>query len=145
MERKDMEEKAKIWMMAGVSTLVLLVGAMMIVLTDGANAWPIIAFLVVAILAVVALFIVSRAMKDVRSGIPLQDERSRALRGRASHFSFYVSLYLVLALAVVFIALEDRGIQISNSELLFAVVVIMGSIHIAFSTYYNRKGMKALE
>jgi uncharacterized membrane protein len=88
MERKDTEEKAKIWMMTAISALVLLVGAMMIVLTDGANSWPIIAFLVIAILAVAALFIVSRAVKDVRSGIPLQDERSRASRARASHFSF---------------------------------------------------------
>ena len=135
---------ARFRLMVAVSATLILASALMIAVAEGFPLWSVTTLSVFALMAAVALFLAWKAMKDLRNGIPLQDERSQALRARASHLSFYVSAYLILGLAVVFIPLEDRDITMPISELLFFLVAIMGSIHITISTYYNRKGAKAL-
>ncbi len=105
--------------------------------------WPIILLVTVVALAVVAVVLVIRVLRGMRSGLPLQDERSRARNAKAGYYAFYMSIYATLALGVIFVLLEDRDITLPNSELLFIVVAIMGSIHIAFSTYVNRRGRRS--
>lgn len=139
-----MEETTRVRTMIAISVLVLIGSGLMIVLFEGFNLWTTTMFLALVALATVALYVVTRAMKDLRSGIPLQDERSKALAGRAAHISFYLSMYLALALAFVFIVLGDSRAEVSNAELLFVVVAMMGSIHLAVSGYFNRKGTKAV-
>lgn len=105
--------------------------------------WPVMMFVTVVALALVALVLVIRALRDMRGGLPLKDERSRALNTKAGYYALYTSAYTTLALGVIFILLEDRDITLPNSELLFIVVAIMGSMHIAFRTYLNRRGRRS--
>lgn len=135
-----MDERTRTWVMVGISAIVLLGIALMIVLVEGLNAWTGVMLLTIVALALVALALAVRTMREVRSGFPLKDERSMALAMRAGNRAFYVSMYLFLFMAFGFIALEDEGIVLSNAELLFVMVALMGSIHIIFSVYYNRKG-----
>lgn len=135
-----MDERTRMWVMVGISAIVLLGIALMIVLVEGLNAWTGVMLLTIVALALVALALAVRTMREVRSGFPLKDERSMALAMRAGNRAFYVSMYLFLFMAFGFIALEDEGIVLSNAELLFVMVALMGSIHIIFSVYYNRKG-----
>jgi hypothetical protein len=137
-----MDERTRTRLMIVISALVILGSVTMILLVEGFRTWTMALFLVVVILALVALFLVMRSLKEIRSGFPLQDERSRALGARAGRFSFYASLYLTLALAFAFAVLGDRGVEVPNSELLFVLVAMMGSIHIVASTYYARKGTR---
>lgn len=102
--------------------------------------WSIAMLVTVAALALVAVVLVVRARRDVRRGLPVQDERSRALSARASYYTLYLSMYLTLALGFVFVLLEDRDMTLPNSELLFILAAAMGSIYIGFGTYLNRKG-----
>jgi len=139
-----MDEMTRVRVLVSVSVVVLVSSALMIVFFEGFNLWTAVMFLTVAAIAAIALAVVLRALKDVKNGIPLQDERSKALGGRTAFISFYLSMYLTLALAVAFIALEDRGVELSNSEVLFILVAMMGSIHLAVSGYCNRKGSKAV-
>lgn len=127
--------------MVAIAAIVLLASGLFVLLAEGVSLWSMVMFLTVVAIAVVALVLAARVLRDLRSGIPVQDERSRALNAKAGYYSFYLSMYLMLALGVVFILLEDRDITLPNSELLFIVVVIMGSIHIALSTYFTpRRG-----
>ena len=105
--------------------------------------WSMAMLVTVVAIALVALVLVMRALREMRRGLPLRDERSRAMNAQAGYLAFYLSLYVMLSLGVVFILLEDRDITLPNSELLFIVVVIMGSIHIAFKTYLNSRGRRS--
>jgi hypothetical protein len=91
-------------------------------------------------LALVAIAMVVKSQKEIRSGFPRQDERSTALSMKAGNRAFYVSMYLFLFMAFGFSALEEEDLVVSNAMLLFVVVAIMGTIHIILSTYYSRKG-----
>jgi len=135
-----MNEMARVRLMLGISAIVLLASGLFLVLVEGLNLWSMAMFLTLVAIALVAVVLVMRALRDLKSGYPIQDERSRALSARAGHYTFYVSMYATLALAVIFILLEDRDITLPNAELLFIVVAMMGSIHIVISTYLSRKG-----
>lgn len=138
-EVRKMDERVRMWVMVGVSAIVLLGIALIIVLVEGFSTWTGLLFLTIVAIAVVAIALVIRSMREMRSGFPLQDERSMALSMKAGNRSFFVSMYLLLFMAMGFSVFEEE-IVISNAELLFAVVAIMGTIHIILSTYYGRKG-----
>jgi uncharacterized membrane protein len=140
-----MDERTRIWLMMGISAVVLLACALAIVLFEGINAWTLISFAILVIVVIFALYFVTGARRTLRSGYPIEDERSRYLGMRAGYRAFYVSMYLVLALAFVVMLLEDRGVTLSCNEMLFVVTAMMGSIYLAFSAYYNRKGKVSIE
>ena len=139
-EVSRMDERVRTWVMVGISAIVLLGIALMIVLVEGFNSWTGIVLLTVVAIALVAIALVIRAQREMRSGFPLQDERSTALSMKAGNRAFYVSMYLFLFMAFGFSALEEEDLVVSNAMLLFVVVAIMGTIHIILSTYYSRKG-----
>lgn len=135
-----MDERTRMWVMVAVSGAVLLGVALMMVLVEGFDVWTGLMLLTLAAIALVAIALAMRTRAEAKSGFPLQDERSTALNMKAGNRSFYVSMYLVLFLALGFVVLEDEGAVLSNAELLFVVVAIMGTIHIILTTYYTRKG-----
>ncbi len=135
-----MDERTRTWAMVAVSGAVLLGVALMMVLVEGFDVWTGLTLLTLVAIALVAIALAMRTRAEAKSGFPLQDERSTALTMKAGNRSFYVSMYLVLFLALGFVVLEDEGAVLSNAELLFVVVAIMGTIHIILTTYYTRKG-----
>ena len=77
-----------------------------------------------------------------RAGFPRYDERSIAIRMRAGHLAFFVSIYLLLgagfALSVVD---EDAVASVPTPEWLMIFVAVMGIIFLAFNAYLGRKGV----
>ena len=135
-----MDEMTRRWVMVGITTVVLLAIALIITLTEGINVWSMLMLVAIVALALVAIAMVVKSQRDVKSGFPRQDERSIALSMRAGNRAFYVSMYLFLFMALGLMGLDDQEVVLSNAELMFIAVAIMGSIHIVLSAYYNRKG-----
>ena len=126
--------------MVGVSAVVLLGVALLLVLTEGFNLWTGVVLVTLVAIAIVAIALALRSMREVRRGFPRQDERSLALSMKAGNRAFFVSMYLFLFMAMGLAVLGDQELVVSNAELLFVVVAIMGTIHIILSTYYSRRG-----
>jgi Ca2+/Na+ antiporter len=135
-----MDERTRMWVMVGISAVVLLGIAFMIALTEGISVWSMAMLVTIVALALVAIAMVFKSQRELKSGFPRQDERSIALSMRAGNRAFYVSMYLFLFMALGLMGLDDQDVVLSNAELMFIVVAIMGSIHIVLSAYYNRKG-----
>lgn len=51
------------------------------------------------IIIVLMVFFLLRRTKDIRQGMPLEDERSRKVKTNAAATSFYISLYWFLAIS----------------------------------------------
>jgi uncharacterized membrane protein YhaH (DUF805 family) len=141
----NMDERTRMWVMVGISAIVLLGIALAIILIAGIDIWSMAMFVIIIALAAIALFMAARNRREIRSGFPLKDERTILLGMRAGNRAFYVSMYLVLFMAFAFAAFEDQGVVISNAELLFVLVALMGSVHIVLTAYYNRKGRGSSE
>ncbi|MDD1746603.1 MAG: hypothetical protein LUQ16_02460 [Methanomassiliicoccales archaeon] len=135
-----MDEMTRRWVMVGITTVVLLAIALIITLTEGINVWSMLMLVAIVALALVAIAMVVKSQREIKSGFPKQDERSIALSMRAGNKAFYVSMYLFLFMGLGLMSLDDQEMLISNAELLLLAVAIMGSIHIVLSAYYNRKG-----
>jgi Ca2+/Na+ antiporter len=140
-----MDEMTRRWVMVGITTVVLLAIALIITLTEGINVWSMLMLVAIVALALVAIAMVVKSQREIKSGFPRQDERSIALSMRAGNRAFYVSMYLFLFMGLGLMSLDDQEMLISNAELLLLAVAIMGSIHIVLSAYYNRKGRVPLE
>ncbi len=93
------------------------------------------AIIAITILAF-ALFVFVRGNRDLKEGYPLKDERSRRVIEKASFTSFYVSLYLLLAMGYF----SDDLIPFRDvSQATSVAVGGMALLFLIFWLYYNRK------
>ena len=140
-----MDERTRVWVMMSIAAVVLLAAALFIGIVEGFSEWALVSMTIIAAIVLLALFFVIKTVRELRTGLPLEDERSRYLSMRAGHRAFYVSMYTILGLAFVTMLLEGYDVVLSAPEILFVVVALMGSLHLAFSAYYSRKGKASIE
>ncbi|HIH02012.1 TPA: hypothetical protein HA259_08115 [Thermoplasmata archaeon] len=140
-----MDERTRVWVMMSIATAVLLAAALFIGIVEELSEWALVSMTIIAAIVLLALFFVIRTLRELRTGLPLEDERSRYLSLRAGYRAFYVSMYTVLGLAFVTMLLEGYDVVLSAPEILFVVVAMMGSLHLAFSAYYNTRGKASIE
>lgn len=127
--------------------IVLAGGLVYVVATMNAGvdvAWTLVVVVILVSMALVAVAVVLKQRKDLRSGFPKEDERSSAIRMRAGYLAFYISLYFLFGVSMVQVILEDhRILSLPTSEWGMIYVAAMGSIFLAIHAYLNRKGVPA--
>lgn len=138
-----MNEMVRVRLMVAVLAVVMITASLFFVMAESFDLWSVVVLVTVVAIALVALVLVVRTLREVRSGLPLQDERSKAMGNRAGYYAFYVSVYFVLGLGAAFVILEEHDIEISNSLLLFILVMIMGTSHMAISAYLGWKDRRS--
>jgi len=140
-----MDERTRLRGFVAVVVVALGVGTVFLFAsgTAGTDNWATVTSAVIlATMALVAIVVARRGMKDLKSGFPMEDERSRAIKTRAGYLAFYVSLYLILGMSFVHAMLEDNEISsLPTSEWLMVYVGIMGSIFLILTAYLKRKGV----
>jgi len=140
-----MDEKARFQRFVGVIVVILVAGAIFVIAfaNGGTDNWATVMSLVVLVtMAAIALIVARKKMKELKNGIPSEDERSRAIRMRAGYLAFYISLYFLFGMAFFHTILEDNQISsIPMSEWLMIYVAAMGSIFLVTNAYFTRKGV----
>lgn len=107
-----------------VAGLVLLTTTLWMVAVNGSAGWAdLVQFGVIALLVAFALWLGFTRLKSERRGEPAEDEMSKRIMTRASSVSFYISIYLWLALMYI----NDKGSY--ESDLVFGTGILgMGVI-----------------
>lgn len=86
-----------------VVTVSLLLTTVLYVITSiskgGVNTGNLFSFAVPLIGVAFGIFFISRGYKDVKLGVPLEDERSKKVLTQAAARTFYFSLYWLLAIS----------------------------------------------
>jgi hypothetical protein len=140
-----MDEKARFRAFVGIVVTVLVVGTLFVILfaNAGVDNWAtLMSAVIIVSMAVIALIVARIKMKELKSGIPSEDERSRAIRMRAGYLAFYISLYFVFGMSFFHAILEDNQISsLPTSEWLMIYVAAMGSIFLVLNTYLKRRGV----
>lgn len=141
-----MDEKARFRAFVGIVVTVLVVGTLFVILfaNAGVDNWAtLMSAVIIVSMAVIALVVARIKMKELKSGIPSEDERSRATRMRAGYLAFYISLYFVFGMSFFHAILEDNQISsLPTSEWLMIYVAAMGSIFLVLNAYLKRKGFR---
>lgn len=142
-----MDGKARFWALVVVVVAVLAGVALYTVATVNVGVeswWTLVSAVILVGLALVAIAVVLKQRKELKSGFPRDDERSRAIRMRAGYLAFFVSLYFLLGMGFIHGILEDQQMSLlPTSEWLMIYVAVLGSIFLAAHAYLNRKGVPA--
>jgi len=140
-----MDDKARFRALVVVVVIVLAGGVLYTVATVNAGVdveWTLVSAVIVVSMALVAIAVVRKERKELKSGFPKDDERSRAIRMRAGYLAFFISLYFLLGMGFVHGVLEDQQIvSLPTSEWAMIYVAALGSIFLAMHAYLNRKGV----
>ena len=140
-----MDDKARFRALVVVVVIVLAGGVLYTVATVNAGVdveWTLVSAVIVVSMALVAIAVVRKERKELKSGFPKDDERSRAIRMRAGYLAFFIRLYFLLGMGFVHGVLEDQQIvSLPTSEWAMIYVAALGSIFLAVHTYLNRKGV----
>jgi cytochrome bd-type quinol oxidase subunit 2 len=144
-EQENMDEEARFRRFVGIVIAVLVAGAVFVVLfaNSSVDNWAtLMSAAILVSLAAIAVIVARRKKKELRSGIPSEDERSTAIRMRAGYLAFYMSLYFIFGMSFFHAILEDNQVaSLPTSEWLMIYVAAMGSIFLVLNAYLTRKGV----
>jgi uncharacterized membrane protein len=133
--RKNTRNKIKALFMA---VLAVVVATTLIIYSLGAGEGIYSAGIIIiaAILVIFFGLFAFRRYKDASEGLPFEDERSRKVLEKSSSASFYVTLYLLLAIGI----LSENTISFRDvSQATGVAVGLMGLLFFVFWIYYNKK------
>jgi hypothetical protein len=67
-------------------------------------AWPIASIGILSLIILIGALAVRRRLKDMKSGLPLADERTRKLNWKSAYYAMFMGQYFILAYLLVDIA-----------------------------------------
>jgi len=109
------------------------------------DAWPIMSLGIISIIALIAVLMFWRIIKDRRSGFPAGDERTQKITGKAATVALYIGMYFTIALLLVnIIGNELYGTHgsffLEAGYALIASLLVYAVSFIALRWYFGRKG-----
>lgn len=129
-----------------ILTATVLIGVILYILTmtdkEKESPGSILSLSIPLILVIFMVFFIFRRYKDIKNGMPFEDERSKQVMTRAAATSFYVSLYWLLAISWF----EPFFAKMWSVEKLDASLTTGGGItgmavcFFVLWIYYDRKG-----
>jgi len=108
-----------------------------------ANSGALIPFLIPVIVVVFMIFFIKKRYKDVKEGMPMEDERSKKVVIQASAASFQFSLYWLLAISwfePFFARVLFGGQKLDAGQTVGGAIAGMAVFFFIFWFYYDKKG-----
>lgn len=138
------KDKLRLMLIAAGTGLLLVTAVLYGIMAFGqrhVNPGDLAPLIIPLVLSVFMVFFLARRFRDVKQGMPLEDERSKKVMNRAAAVSFFISLYWLLAigwferlLADIFrleymTAGQATGVGIAGMAIIFSVCWL----------YYNKQ------
>jgi len=138
-----MDESKRFRVFVGVLVAVVVGGVVFVISSVVADAefwFTVVSVLILVSMALVAVLVARKRQKELKSGFPPEDERSRALNMRAGYLAFWVSIYLCLALGWIIGAFVDESTTdfLSVGEMMFVLTAAMGISYLAIRAVLTR-------
>jgi len=104
--------------------------------------WPVVSVGILVTIVLLGVLALWKTLRDMRSGFPLKDERTRMVTGRAATYAFYIGSYFMIALMLMNILnMEFRGAPLLDAGYALVISVLVQSLtFIAVRLYFDRKG-----
>ena len=136
-------DKFRLIVMAILAVLVLGTAILYFIYRKETNSGALVPFLIPVILVMFMIFFIKRRYKDVKEGMPMEDERSKKVIMQASAASFQFSLYwlLVISWFEPFFARTLFGVEkLDASQTVGGAISGMAIFFFIFWLYYDKKG-----
>lgn len=131
-------EGVKLAFLAGLAIVIALSFMFWGINTLDSNLWVGVALLAAAPVAIaVAIWAYLRERKEIASGLPMQDERSRGIFQKATSYTFYTTMYFVLFFSFIIdepavkgSLTVERALMMILGEMILACFVFLGYFHL---------------
>jgi len=103
--------------------------------------WSDTPFLILGAVVIIGIIIIWIIGREVKSGFPLNDERSDKIKGKAALKAYYVGI-VFLAAEGLWLTLGKEFLNLPQSDagyMLDAAMLVLGLSFGAFSWYYSRE------
>ena len=136
-----MKEKLQIIVMTLVGVAVILgvifytLGSQNLELSD-------LALIIIPIFLVVAtLALIWDKIKNLRVGLPSEDERAKKLHWKAGAYTYYSTIWIAVGIMWYNIFAENLNLHVLTAiEVIAAIILLSGICFFAFNFYFMRKG-----
>jgi uncharacterized membrane protein len=104
--------------------------------------WPITSIGILALIILIGAFGLWKTLKDKKSGLPLADERTQKLNGKAAYYAMFMCQYFIIAyLLVNIIGREFFGMpEIEAGYPMIAALLVSSVSFLVLRWYFGRKG-----
>jgi len=133
-----MKEKLSIVLGIGVTSLVVFTFAFYILANPSIELFDIISIPIILIIVLTSSYIIYDKMKNIKAGLPTQDERLKNAAYKAGYYGFISAIWSAVASNMLSIIILDK--ELRGGLVVAAVVLISGIVFMASYFYLSRKG-----
>jgi len=110
--------------------------------TGASISWALVCLLIIVTIGIVGIVTAVIMLRESKRGIPIGDERSKAITMKAGYLAFFISLYFLLITGFIFSSIDEEIVSyFPTAEWLFFFVAAMGVIFILVLSYLKIKGV----
>ena len=133
-----MKEKMTIVVGAGIAVLVIFTLAFYLTGKETIGLFDIVSELIILIIVISTIYLIWDRLKNIRAGLPAQDERLKIAAYKAGYYGFIAAIWSAVGSNLGYNILFDQELR---GGLVTAVVVLVSGIVFMISyIYLSRKG-----
>jgi hypothetical protein len=137
-----MNDNKKILLGAGIVSLIIALLVGMVLLAKTAKDLFIALSIVNGLTILMFLiFMVQNLIRAKRTGVPTEDEMSKAMTNKAGYYSLIVSMFAATAMICINIAADELGSYYIQADTVLPVIVIVpGLVFVFLRQYFMSRG-----
>jgi hypothetical protein len=134
-------EKYKIIIMTLIGISVLIGVIFYILGSASLDLGDIILVIIPIILVIGTMIIIWDKIKNIRAGLPSEDERAKKLNWKAGAYSYFATIWIAVGIMWYNIIAENTNFPILNVMQVIAAIILLSAIcFFIFNFYFMRKG-----
>jgi len=133
-----MKEKMMMALGAGIAVLVIFTFGFYLFAKETIELFDILTVLIVTILVVTSIYLIWDRVKNLKAGLPAQDERLKQAGYRAGYYGFIAAIWSAVGSNLGYNIIFDA--ELRGGLVVAAVVLVSGLVFMASYIYFSRKG-----
>jgi hypothetical protein len=136
-----MKEKYNIIILTLVGILVLIGAIFYFLGSANLDLGDIILIVIPIFLVIAVMVIIWDKIKNIRAGLPSEDERAKKLNWKAGAYSYFATIWIAVGIMWYNIFAENTSFPILNVGQVIAAIILLSAIcFFIFNFYFMRKG-----
>ena len=133
-----MKEKMTIILGIGIAVLVIFTFGFYLMAKETIQLFDILTILIVTILVVTSIYLIQDRVKNLKAGLPAQDERLKLAGYRAGYYGFIAAIWSAVGTNLGYNIIFDA--ELRGGLVVAAVVLVSGIVFMTSYIYFSRKG-----
>jgi len=122
----------------GIAALVIFTFAIYLKAKDSVELFDIVSILIVTIIVATSSYLIYDRVKNLKAGLPAQDERLKLAGHKAGYYGFIAAIWSAVGSNMGSIMLYDQ--ELRGGLVTAAVVLVSGIVFMISYIYFSRKG-----